>query len=134
MRVLYVDDDRINTLLFVETCRFVGGVDVETAGTGAEALEQVAAWVPDLLVLDLHLPDTTGYALLPQLRSALGLAQLPAVLCTADTPSSVEGPAHAAGFHACWAKPVDLKTVLAELNTHRTAPTLGAVNALGSAA
>jgi two-component system, OmpR family, response regulator len=134
MRVLYVDDDRINTLLFVETCRFAGGVDVETAGTGAEALEQVAAWVPDLLVLDLHLPDTTGYALLPQLREALGLAQLPAVLCTADATSSVEGPAKAAGFQACWAKPVDLKTVLAELNIRRAPVPLGSVNMLGATA
>ena len=37
MRVLYVDDDRVNTLLFVEACRNVGEVEVETAGSGAEA-------------------------------------------------------------------------------------------------
>jgi len=38
MRVLYVDDDRINTLLFVEACRFAGGVETETAASGAEAV------------------------------------------------------------------------------------------------
>ena len=71
MKVLYIDDDRINTLLFVETCRFARGVEVETAGTGAEALEVALRWRPDLLVIDLHLPDTTGYDLLPALRQAL---------------------------------------------------------------
>ncbi len=133
MRVLYVDDDRINTLLFVETCRVLGdvagGVEVETASTGAEALERAAQWVldrlaPDLLVLDLHLPDTTGYALLPQLRTALGQSSLPAILCTADASPLVEAPARDAGFEACWTKPVDLKTVLAALSKYRSVAAL----------
>lgn len=38
VRVLYVDDDRINSLLFVETCRVAGGAEVETAATAGEAL------------------------------------------------------------------------------------------------
>ncbi|MDP1901204.1 MAG: response regulator [Rubrivivax sp.] len=115
MRVLYIDDDRINTLLFVETCRFAGGVEVETAGSGAEALEVAQRWRPDLLVIDLHLPDTLGYDLLPALRAHLALPALPAFLCTADEARLVAGPAREAGFEGCWIKPVDLRTVLAEL-------------------
>ncbi len=115
MRVLYVDDDRINTLLFVETCRMAGEVEVEVAGTGAEALDLVAGWQPQLLVVDLHLPDTTGYALLPQLRQALGRPALPAVLCSADDVNTLRAPARAAGFDDCWPKPVDLADVLAGL-------------------
>ncbi len=115
MRVLYVDDDRINTLLFVETCRFVGGLVVETAGTGAEALDLAAHWRPDLLVIDLHLPDTSGYDLLSALRSALSTPDLLAYLCTADEAPLVEQPAREAGFAGCWTKPVELQQVLAEL-------------------
>ena len=115
MRVLYIDDDRINTLLFVETCRFAGGVEVETAASGAEALEMAARWRPDLLVVDLHLPDTTGYDLLPALRSTLNAPQLPAILCTADEEPLVARPAREAGFDGCWTKPVELNRVLAEL-------------------
>ena len=115
MRVLYVDDDRINALLFIETCRFAGGVEVETAGSGAEALEMVAEFVPQLLVIDLHLPDTTGYLLLPALRIRAGAPALPAFLCTADEPELVTEPARRAGFDGCWTKPVDLNLVLAEL-------------------
>jgi two-component system, OmpR family, response regulator len=116
MRVLYIDDDRINTLLFVETCRLAQGVEVETAASGAEALELAPRFGPALLVIDLHLPDTSGYALLPALRQALHQPELPAILCTADELAAVEPPASAAGFGACWAKPVDLNQVLAELN------------------
>ena len=116
MKVLYIDDDRINTLLFVETCRFARGVDVDTAGTGAEALELALRWRPDLLVIDLHLPDTTGYDLLPTIRQALGVPDLPAFLCTADEAPLVEQPAREAGFAGCWTKPVELQQVLSELN------------------
>ena len=115
MKVLYIDDDRINSLLFVETCRFASGVDVETAATGAEALELAPPRKPDLLVIDLHLPDTTGYDLLPALRQALNAPALPAFLCTADEAPLVEQPAREAGFTGCWTKPVELQQVLKEL-------------------
>ena len=72
MRVLYVDDDRINALLFEETVRFAPGVEIETAGTGAEALDLAQRWQPDLLVVDLHLPDANGLELLSRLRAAAG--------------------------------------------------------------
>jgi CheY-like chemotaxis protein len=125
MRLLYVDDDRINTLLFVEACRFAGSVETETAASGAEALELVRRWTPDLLVIDLHLPDTTGYLLLPALRAALQSPSLPAFLCTADEPSRVAEPARQAGFEGCWTKPVDLRAILSELarRNGRSGPT-----------
>lgn len=120
VRVLYVDDDRINSLLFVETCRVAGGAEVETAATAGEALELVQAWAPDLLVIDLHLPDGNGYELLPALRSRLG-TQPPAFLCTADEAPLVEAPARAAGFEGCWPKPVHLPDVMAALARCRPA-------------
>ena len=116
MRLLYIDDDRINTLLFVEACRFADGVEVESAASGAEALELVQRWKPDLLVIDLHLPDTTGYELLAALRGEMAEPALPAFLCTADDEAIVAEPAREAGFAGCWSKPVDLPTVLAELS------------------
>ena len=122
MRVLYIDDDRINSLLFVETCRFARGVEVETAASGAEALELALLCQPDLLVIDLHLPDTTGYDLLSTLRRELSRPQLPAFLCTADDAPLVEQPARKAGFAGCWTKPVDLQCVLDELARRSGSP------------
>jgi len=115
MRVLYVDDDRVNSLLFLEACRLAPQVEVETAGTGEEALAVVESFRPDLLVIDLHLPDTTGDRLLPRLRAALQRPTLPAVLCTADAEMQVGSAARDAGFFACWTKPVNLGMLLSEL-------------------
>jgi CheY-like chemotaxis protein len=120
MRVLYVDDDRINALLFQETVRFAPGVAIESAATGAEALELALRWKPDLLVVDLHLPDANGLELLPRLRLAAGRADLPAYLCTADDAPERVREAQAAGFISVWPKPVDLATVIIELKRRST--------------
>jgi len=121
MRVLYVDDDRVNAMLFAETCRCAENIEVETADSGAEALDLVAQWRPDLLVIDLHLPDTDGYRLLPTLRERVG-ERLPAYLCSADETLRVEAPARAAGFDGCWAKPADLTALRAALAAHARRP------------
>ena len=122
LRVLYVDDDRINALLFEAVCRHVGapgdgapGVAVTLAESGAEALRCVADGGLELLVLDLNLPDMRGTELLPRLRAAAGDDTLPAVLCTAELPEEVGPAARAAGFDRCWAKPIDPEALRAEL-------------------
>ena len=122
MRLLYVDDDRINVLLFEEVCRMAGGLEIASAGTGAEALEVARELRPELLVVDLHLPDTTGLALLPMLRAMPGLAEVPAFLCTADEPDGVLTAALAAGFQGCWPKPVDVPALISELARIRKPP------------
>ncbi len=113
VRVLYVDDDRVVALLFEEAARHAGGFDVEVAETGAEALALARGERYDLLVVDLHLPDTTGHALLPALFGALAPPPPPAYLCTADTDASVDAAARAAGFDGCWAKPVSVEQMQA---------------------
>lgn len=123
MRVLYVDDDRVNSVLFGELTRLVPGTEVLLAGSAAEALELLgdAPGGIDVLVLDLHLPDGDGLALLPQLRERAA-RRLPAYLCSADDPAQVAEAARAAGFDACWSKPLDMPKVLATLAQHAAAP------------
>ena len=119
MRLLYVDDDRINTLLFEEACRLVEGIEVHTAADGAEAVEVAGSALPQALVLDLHLPDIDGCALLARLRGLPGLDRAPAFLCSADDPASLHRQAQAAGFDACWVKPIDPTTLMAHLSALR---------------
>jgi two-component system, OmpR family, response regulator len=122
MRLLYIDDDRINSLLFEEACRMAGGIRCDTAADGAEAVEAAERLRPAVLVIDLHLPDTDGYALLQRLRGIDGLANVPAYLCTAEEPSAVQAPAAAAGFLDCWTKPIDIGRLIEALNALRGTP------------
>jgi CheY-like chemotaxis protein len=115
MRLLCVEDDRVNALLLEQSCRHAGDLTLQFAETGADALEQVVAFAPDLLVIDLYLPDTDGYALLAALRKALAAPALPAVLCTAATPDDVGRDARLAGFLQVWSKPVSADVIRATL-------------------
>ncbi len=118
MRLLYVDDDRINLMLFENACAALANVQLLTAADGAEALALAREQPPQVLVIDMHLPDTDGHALLHRLRRETSLGEVPAFLCSADDPEQLRHVAAEAGFAGCWAKPVDSRTLrqaLAEL-------------------
>jgi CheY-like chemotaxis protein len=115
MHLLYVDDDRINLMLFESACAGLPGLQVTTASDGAEALQLAREQAPQLLVIDLHLPDTDGPALLQSLRRDADLPYVPAFLCSADDGPEVRQLAAAGGFAGCWAKPVDSQTLRREL-------------------
>jgi len=118
MQLLYVDDDRVNLMLFENACAALAGVRVSTAASGVEALQLARAQPPQLLVIDLHLPDTDGPALLRALRREVGLSDVPAFLCSADDGPEVRRIAADAGFAGCWTKPVDSRSLQRELASH----------------
>jgi CheY-like chemotaxis protein len=115
MRLLYVEDNRINALLFEETLKLRGGFDLRVAEDGAQALSLAAEWRPDVLVLDSHLPDLSGTQVLQRLRALPGFDAVPAFMCSADVlPEDVQ-QAMAAGFKGYWPKPIDIEQVLQDL-------------------
>jgi CheY-like chemotaxis protein len=122
MYVLCVDDDRVSSLLLAQTLLDVGGLTPTFAESGAEALALAREHPPDLLIIDLHLPDTDGLALLPGLRNAAGAPDLPAILCTAEPDHEVSPVACAAGFGHTWSKPVTAAQVRSTLHALRAAP------------
>jgi len=122
MHLLYVDDDRINLMLFENACMGLEGVRVSTAASGAEALELARRLAPQLLVIDLHLPDTDGPALLQALRREAALPDVPAFLCSADDGPTVRQIAAGSGFAGCWTKPVDSRSLRRELAAVGHAP------------
>jgi CheY-like chemotaxis protein len=65
-------------------------IDVSIAATGAEALSAVKAQLFDCVVLDLRLPDMSGFDVLERLRDAPGLSDLPVVVFTGKELSSEE--------------------------------------------
>lgn len=115
MHLLYVDDDRINLMLFANACAALPGLQLSTAASGAEALELARDQAPQLLVIDLHLPDGDGPALLQRLRREANLPEVPAFLCSADDGLTVQRIAADAGFAGCWPKPVDSQSLRREL-------------------
>ncbi len=75
-RLLVVDDEPTVRELLVATLRFAG-FTVTSAGTGAEALEAARREPPDLVLLDVMLPDMDGFEVISRLRAGPGAAVPP---------------------------------------------------------
>jgi len=67
-RILVVDDEATITEL-VATALGYEGFEVQTAGSGRQALERAATWRPDLIVLDVMMPDLDGFEVMRRLRA-----------------------------------------------------------------
>jgi signal transduction histidine kinase/CheY-like chemotaxis protein len=83
-RILVIDDDRGFTQ-FVERALATGdnGYHVQRAYTGEEGLLQMWAEPPDLVLLDLTMPDISGYTILEAMQESSQLADIPVILLTA---------------------------------------------------
>jgi len=81
-RILVVDDEP-DLLELVRVNLDQAGLRVETAESGREALERLRRAPPDLLILDLMLPDVSGTEICRRVRAEPGLAQLPIIMLTA---------------------------------------------------
>ena len=116
MRVLYVEDNMYNLMLFDDVMRTRDDVDVRMAQNGAQGFEVASSWKPDVLVLDGRLPDTHGIDLLQRMRGLAGLQATPAFMCSADAQPEHKVLAEQAGFAGYWTKPVDFDKVFDELD------------------
>jgi response regulator RpfG family c-di-GMP phosphodiesterase len=90
--VLIVDDN-ITGRMALEALLLREGYRLETAASGPEALEKAAALLPDLLLLDVMMPDMDGMEVCRRLRDNPKLAEMPIVMVTAlsDDDSRVQG-------------------------------------------
>jgi DNA-binding response OmpR family regulator len=84
-RVLVVEDERDIAGLIKHTLEREGGVRVDVAGSGDEALRMVTEESPDLLILDLNLPGLNGLEVCRILRSRPAGAQIHIIMVTART-------------------------------------------------
>ncbi len=81
--VLIVEDDAKLSEIFALTLQ-AAGYQTEQVTDGAVALTRLSEIVPDLVVLDLHLPNVAGPEILRHIRAEARLAQLRVLLVTAD--------------------------------------------------
>ncbi len=80
--ILAVDDERdVSDLVAFQLTR--AGCTVVTAATGRQALERVHARKPDLIILDLMLPDIDGFGVCEILRRQPATATIPIIILTA---------------------------------------------------
>jgi len=82
-RILHVDDDPDIQEIARLALETVGGFTVQTCISGAEALQRAPEFAPDLVLLDVLMPDMNGIEILAKLREIPQLREVPVVFMTA---------------------------------------------------
>jgi signal transduction histidine kinase/ActR/RegA family two-component response regulator len=113
--VLYVEDDEINTLLMEQVFESQPAWQLITAATAAEGLRAAMSNTLSVILLDLHLPDASGFEVLERLKADPRTRQTRCIAVSADVLPEQINEALARGFDGYWTKPLDLIRIVTEL-------------------
>jgi len=115
LRVLIVDDNRDSLVTLGALCR-TEGMDVQMLRRGAEVPAAVAQFVPDVILLDIGLPDRSGFDLAEELTEVYGEHRPLLIAVTAYSSEKEREMARLSGFHHFIAKPYDPQSLLRRLS------------------
>jgi two-component system cell cycle response regulator len=115
-RILIVDDVSTNRIVF-KVKLAAAGYDPRLAADGAGCLRLAAAEKPDLILLDLILPDMSGIEVLARLRGDPVTRRIPVIMFSAEKDAAARMAALQAGADDFLTKPIDDQTLLARLRS-----------------
>ncbi|HWC87680.1 MAG TPA: response regulator [Solirubrobacteraceae bacterium] len=124
-RILYIEDNLSNLALVERILDEQRNVELIPAMQGTIGLQLAREHRPDLVVLDLHLPDLPGIEVLRRLQAEADTREIPVVILSADASKKQIEHLLAAGARDYVTKPLDVRQFLAVLAGHlveRTAP------------
>ena len=113
--VLYVEDNPANIALMRQAATGLG-LTLHAAATGVEGLDLARALQPDVILLDIGLPDMDGYEVKARLDADPVTRDVPVLALTAAVSPQDCARGRLAGFEAYLAKPLDLAALAAALN------------------
>jgi len=109
-RVLIVDDDADSAELLVQLLE-MRGHEVRSVHSASQAVTEAAEFLPDVAILDVGLPDMSGYELAQLLRKSDALRECKLIAVTGYSGDSVVARCKMAGFDQHLVKPVDLEAL-----------------------
>ncbi len=115
LRILIVDDAPEICLIAQLALERVGGFTVQTINSGTEALDLAPRFAPDLILLDVVMPDLDGPETLRELRSLPALSSTPIIFLTAKDQAQDIAQLKGLGAIAVLVKPFDPLTLSATI-------------------
>ncbi len=115
-KLLYIEDNPVNALLVEEMVRIHAGLQIESVASGLGGVARAQELRPDLILIDMQLPDVNGYEVLSRLRAQPSTAGIRCIALSANAMPEDIAHATAAGFSDYWTKPIHLNTFLAALD------------------
>jgi two-component system, cell cycle response regulator DivK len=105
--ILYIEDNIDNRTL-IRRILTAEGYTLKESGNAAEALETLKTLHPDLILMDINMPDVDGYTLTSQIRSISGFESVPIVALTANVMRGDRERSLEAGCDGYIQKPIDI--------------------------
>ncbi|MDH5657258.1 MAG: PAS domain S-box protein, partial [Spirochaetia bacterium] len=106
MRVLYIEDNAANLKVVESLLKYHNQVTLLSATTGEYGFELASRYTPDIILLDIHLPDIDGYQVLKMLQTDPATSSIPVIALSADAmPIDIERGMKS-GFAQYLTKPV----------------------------
>jgi PAS domain S-box-containing protein len=116
-RLLYIEDNPVNALIIRELVARRGDIELTVAGDGASGVAEAAALEPELILLDMQLPDFDGFEVMRRLRANPANARTPVIALSANAMPEDIRCALAAGLADYWTKPLDFAAFMANLES-----------------
>ncbi|OQY33646.1 MAG: hypothetical protein B6I38_03290 [Anaerolineaceae bacterium 4572_5.1] len=115
--ILFIDDN-LDTLVLYQKAATIVGHKAIIAASGEEALTTVIDILPDLIVLDLNLPDMSGLTLIEQMRAKESMRDVPIIMLSASYPGEAADKAISSGANAFLSKPISLEAFFAVIDKY----------------
>jgi two-component system cell cycle response regulator DivK len=116
-RILVVEDNELNMKLFRDVL-VAGGYRTLEATTGSEAVDLATEHAPDLVLMDIQLPDLDGVQALRRLRADERTAAIPVLALTAQAMDGDRERFLVAGFNGYLSKPVNVRELIDTVRLH----------------
>jgi two-component system cell cycle response regulator DivK len=115
IKILYIEDNLDNRLLIRRILEAEGYSFLE-AGSADEALAMIDTTLPNLILMDINLPEVDGYTLTGQLKAKPGLESVPIIAITANVMKGDRERTLQAGCDGYIQKPIDVDTLPMQIN------------------
>ena len=115
-KVFVVEDNELNLKLFCDLLA-AHGFEVEPMRDGHDAVARARAFAPDLIVMDIQLPDISGLELIEAMKADPVLAATPIMAVTAYAAKGDEERIREAGAEAYVSKPITVSQFLAAVHS-----------------
>lgn len=115
-QLLYIEDNPVNTLVVQELVAMRPGLKLDCAADGVSGLALAMQLAPELILIDIQLPDIDGFEVLRRLRAQPQTAHIRCIAVSADALASDIARARQLGFSDYWTKPLDFTQFLGGLD------------------
>ena len=115
--ILYVEDN-IDNFKLVRRVLMVEGFEIYGAETGDEAFAFLEQTTPDLILMDINLPQVDGYTLAKQIQQYPAFAHIPIIALTANVMKQDHEKSIAAGCKGFIKKPIDVDLLPDQIRQH----------------